>query len=79
MHALELIGGGLKIQVDDFQGELHTENYWDWEATLEYYFKEEGQEVSDPIYDEYKKDDKGVDIHLLLGESLMVSRVIGYN
>ena len=39
LHALELTGRGAKIQIDDFHGELHAEDYLDWEATIENYFE----------------------------------------
>ncbi|KAJ0021768.1 hypothetical protein Pint_31982 [Pistacia integerrima] len=38
-HALDLNGGGVKIEVADFHGKLHTEDYLDFEASLENYFE----------------------------------------
>ena len=39
LHALNLNGGGIKIEVADFFGKMHAEDYLDWEASLENYFE----------------------------------------
>ena len=36
--ALDLSGGGIKIEVSDFYERMHAEDYLDWEASLENYF-----------------------------------------
>ncbi|KAL5777403.1 hypothetical protein ACOSP7_010329 [Xanthoceras sorbifolium] len=38
VRALDL-NGGVKIEVADFSGKMHVEDYLDWEATLENYFE----------------------------------------
>ena len=39
VRALDLNGGGIKIEVVDFYGKMHVEDYLDWEASLENYFE----------------------------------------
>ncbi|KAJ0052151.1 hypothetical protein Pint_01089 [Pistacia integerrima] len=39
LHARDLNGGVVKIEVADFHGKLHTEDYLDFEASLENYFE----------------------------------------
>ncbi|KAF7119803.1 hypothetical protein RHSIM_Rhsim13G0121300 [Rhododendron simsii] len=39
VHALKLNGGGIKIEVADFFGKMHAEDYLDWEASMENYFE----------------------------------------
>lgn len=39
VDALELNGGGIKIEVAGFFREMHAEDYLDWEASLENYFE----------------------------------------
>ena len=39
IRALDLNGGGIRIEVADFFGKLHAEDYLDWEASLENYFE----------------------------------------
>ncbi|KAJ0010647.1 hypothetical protein Pint_33372 [Pistacia integerrima] len=39
LHALDLNSGGVKIEVVDFHGKLHMEDYLDFEASLENYFE----------------------------------------
>lgn len=39
VRALDLSGGGIKIEVADFFGKLHAEDYLDWEVSLENYFE----------------------------------------
>ena len=39
LNALDLNGGGIKIEVADFYGKTHSEDYLDWEASLENYFE----------------------------------------
>lgn len=39
MRALDLNGAGIKIEVADFFGQMHAEDYLDWEASLETYFE----------------------------------------
>lgn len=35
VHALDLHVGGIKIEIADFFGKMHAEDYLDWEASLE--------------------------------------------
>jgi hypothetical protein len=37
--ALDLNGGGVKIEVADFFGKMHVDDYSDWDASLETYFE----------------------------------------
>ncbi|CAL2240977.1 unnamed protein product [Prunus armeniaca] len=39
VRALDLNGGGIKIEGVDFYGKMHVEDYLDWEASLENYFE----------------------------------------
>nr|CAD1817170.1 unnamed protein product [Ananas comosus var. bracteatus] len=39
LRALDLNGGGIKIEVADFHGKMHAEDYLDWEASIENYFE----------------------------------------
>nr|CAD1821732.1 unnamed protein product [Ananas comosus var. bracteatus] len=39
LHALDLNSGGIKIEVADFYGKMHAEDYLDWEASIENYFE----------------------------------------
>ncbi|KAJ0010947.1 hypothetical protein Pint_32911 [Pistacia integerrima] len=39
LHALDLNGGGVKIEAADFHGKLHREDYLVFEASLENYFE----------------------------------------
>nr|CAD1844163.1 unnamed protein product [Ananas comosus var. bracteatus] len=39
VRALDLNGAGIKIEVADFFGQMHAEDYLDWEASLETYFE----------------------------------------
>lgn len=39
VRALDLNGGKLTIEVADFIGKMHAEDYLDWEASLENYFE----------------------------------------
>ena len=39
LHAIDLNGGGIKLEVADFHGKLHAEDYLDWEANLDNYFE----------------------------------------
>ena len=37
VRALDFSGGGIKIEVSDFYGQMHAEDYLDWEVSLENY------------------------------------------
>ena len=39
LHALDLNGGGIKVDVADFYGKVHAEDFLDWESSLENYFE----------------------------------------
>ncbi|KAJ8752005.1 hypothetical protein K2173_001031 [Erythroxylum novogranatense] len=39
VDALELNGGGIRVEVAYFHGKMHVEDYLDWEASLETYFE----------------------------------------
>ncbi|EOY18988.1 DNA/RNA polymerases superfamily protein isoform 2 [Theobroma cacao] len=39
LYALDLNGGGIRIEVIDFHEKFHAEEYLDWEASLENYFE----------------------------------------
>ncbi|EOY17149.1 DNA/RNA polymerases superfamily protein [Theobroma cacao] len=39
LHALDLNGGGIRIDVIDFHEKFHAEEYLNWEASLENYFE----------------------------------------
>ncbi|XP_017984076.1 PREDICTED: uncharacterized protein LOC18586628 [Theobroma cacao] len=39
LYALDLNGGGIRIEVIDFHEKFHAEEYLDWEASLKNYFE----------------------------------------
>jgi hypothetical protein len=45
VRALDLSMVGVKVEVAEFYGDMHAEDYFDWEANVEYFF--EWKQMSD--------------------------------